>query len=110
MTVQENLEMGAYTVKDKELFGLNYHRVMTLFGELDPLLPKKAGSLSGGEQQMLAIGRALMSNPRLLLIDEPSLGLAPRLHELVDGNADRVTTREMAIAADDDPDDRAPPR
>ena len=79
MTVQENLEMGAFMVRDKELAGLNYDRVLALFPALDPLRPRKAGSLSGGEQQMLALGRALMSNPKLLLIDEPSLGLAPRL-------------------------------
>ncbi|MCB2199039.1 ABC transporter ATP-binding protein [bacterium] len=79
MTVQENLEMGGFTVRDKELFGINFNRVLTLFPEIAPLRPRKAGSLSGGEQQMLAIGRALMINPKLLLIDEPSLGLAPRL-------------------------------
>ena len=75
--------MGAFTVKDKEKAVQNYDRVLTLFPALDPLRPKKAGSLSGGEQQMLAIGRALMSNPKLLLIDEPSLGLAPRLLDSV---------------------------
>jgi branched-chain amino acid transport system ATP-binding protein len=79
MTVQENLEMGGFILKNKTIFRENYFRVMTLFPMLGHLKPKKAGSLSGGEQQMLAIGRALMTNPKLLLIDEPSLGLAPRL-------------------------------
>ena len=79
MTVQENLEMGAYLGPGRSAFRADLARVHALFPILEERQEQLAGVLSGGEQQMLAIGRALMSRPRLLILDEPSIGLAPRV-------------------------------
>ena len=83
MTVLENLEMGAYTRKTKEGFDDDLERVFGLFPRLKERISQKGGTLSGGEQQMLAMGRALMARPRILLLDEPSMGLSPLLVELI---------------------------
>jgi branched-chain amino acid transport system ATP-binding protein len=87
MSVSENLEMGAFQRRDKANFGEDLDRVFTLFPRLQERQHQKAGTLSGGEQQMCAIGRALMARPKLLMLDEPSLGLAPifveRIFEII---------------------------
>ncbi len=83
MTVLENLEMGAYARKDKSGMSQDLERVFSLFPRLKERVGQKGGTLSGGEQQMLAMGRALMARPRILLLDEPSMGLSPILVELI---------------------------
>ncbi len=83
LTVTENLDMGAYSRKDRTGIPRDLERVYTLFPRLKERRTQVGGTLSGGEQQMLAIGRALMARPRLMLLDEPSMGLAPLLVESI---------------------------
>jgi len=96
MTVRENLELGAYLRRDSDGIEKDLQRVFELFPRLEEREKQKAGTMSGGEQQMLAIGRALMAQPRLLLLDEPSMGIAPvlveRIYETIAEINDQGTT------------------
>ncbi len=97
MTVRENLEMGAYARTDTAEFPKDFERVYQLFPRLKERLTQRAGTLSGGEQQMLAIGRALMARPTVLLLDEPSMGLAPVLVELVFKTIQDINAQGMTV-------------
>jgi branched-chain amino acid transport system ATP-binding protein len=90
LTVLENLEMGAYLVKDRARVRRGVERAFSLFPRLAERTVQRAGTLSGGEQQMLAIARALMSGPKLLLLDEPSLGLAPLVCQTIFATIDDI--------------------
>lgn len=97
LSVRENLDMGAYIRKDKKGISDDMERAFTLFPRLREREKQKAGTLSGGEQQMLAMGRAMMSRPRLLLLDEPSLGLAPLLVHTIFEAIDEIRAEGTTI-------------
>ena len=97
LTVFENLEMGAYLQRDRAKNKMALERVFELFPRLNERRKQPAGTLSGGEQQMLAIGRALMAHPRLLLLDEPSLGLAPILVHTIFEAIDQINKEGTTI-------------
>ena len=97
MSVKENLDLGAYLRKDSNGVGQDMDRVYELFPRLKEREKQKAGTMSGGEQQMLAIGRALMASPKLLLLDEPGMGLAPILVERIYETIEEINRQGTTI-------------
>jgi branched-chain amino acid transport system ATP-binding protein len=97
MSVLSNLKLGAYLLKDKRNIQENLESVFKLFPRLEERLGQQAGSLSGGEQQMLAVGRALMGKPRLLIMDEPSLGLAPIVIDLLTETINNINKAGISV-------------
>jgi branched-chain amino acid transport system ATP-binding protein len=97
LTVAENLDMGAYTRQSKQEIEADLDRIYKLFPSLKERRSQVAGTLSGGEQQMLATGRALMARPRILLMDEPSMGLAPVLVELIFDTIQQINKEGVTI-------------
>ena len=97
MSVRENLELGAFSRNDKAGIARDMEHVLTLFPRLRERIGQNAGTLSGGEQQMLAIGRALLTRPKLLMLDEPSLGLAPNLEREIFRTVENIN-RESGVA------------
>lgn len=97
MTVRENLELGAYTRTSKAEIASDFERVLEIFPRLKERIAQKSGTLSGGEQQMLAMARALMSRPKLLMLDEPSLGLSPILVQTIFGVIREINARGTTV-------------
>ena len=97
MTVSENLDLGAFTRKDTAKIAEDRENVLELFPRLRERINQKAGTMSGGEQQMLAVARALLGNPRLLLLDEPSMGLAPVLVDVIFETITRIREQGVTV-------------
>jgi len=97
MTVDENLDLGAFLRNDKNEIANDRKRVLELFPRLQERIDQKAGTMSGGEQQMLAVGRALMGSPKLLLLDEPSMGLAPVLVDMIFETIEKINKQGTTI-------------
>jgi branched-chain amino acid transport system ATP-binding protein len=97
MTVDENLDLGAFLRNDKAAIAADRQRVLDLFPRLQERIDQKAGTMSGGEQQMLAVGRALMGSPKLLLLDEPSMGLAPVLVDMIFETIEKINKQGTTI-------------
>jgi len=97
MTVDENLDLGAFLRNDKAAIAADRERVLELFPRLQERIDQKAGTMSGGEQQMLAVGRALMGSPKLLLLDEPSMGLAPVLVDMIFETIEKINKQGTTI-------------